>query len=257
MTKRDIRIIFNKHGTEILLGLAAVGTITTAVFSSMSAIKAVKLLEEAKEESNEPLTKKEVVLTVLPAYIPTIAVTSITLLCIFGANANSKRMQAAIASLYSMTDQSFKDYRNKVKELYGEEADNAVTDAIMDDISKEFEAELSRKGDDWNTLFYEPISDTYFYSDKMAVLRAEHELNRTLLLRGCICVNSFLGYLGLDPVESCEDLGWNGLYGPFSVYAGKWIDVTHKKRSYNGETCYELSYSHDPEYGYDMDIYSQ
>lgn len=252
MDARTLKLNIEKNAPAILSGLAVAGIITTAIFSSLSAIKAVELIDKAREtKGNKPLTKKEILWTVAPVYVPTVVIAGATILCVFGINRYNRKSQMAIASLYSMTDQTLRDYRAKVKELYGDEADKDVTDAIIKDIDEEIDAELSKEGRDWNTMFYEPITDCYFYSDKVTVLRAAYELNRKITLKGCASVNNYLGYLGLSTKDYCDNLGWSAIEGAMATYNGNWIDVGLIKKHKNGNVCYELEYSLEPIYGFE------
>ena len=47
-----------------------------------------------------------------------------------GANALNRRQQAALTSAYVLVQSSYKEYKGKLKELYGEEAHNAIIDSI-------------------------------------------------------------------------------------------------------------------------------
>ena len=49
-----------------------------------------------------------------------------SIVCIFGANVLNKKWQASIASAYALLDSLYKDYKNKVKELYGDDANLAA-----------------------------------------------------------------------------------------------------------------------------------
>lgn len=101
--------------------------------------KAVKLLEKSEKEKGEKLTKIEAVKTAAPAYIPAAILGLSTIACIFGANILSKNSQASLASAYAVLDRSYKEYRNKVNELYGEEAEDKVKNEIANDHYEEYE----------------------------------------------------------------------------------------------------------------------
>lgn len=91
------------------------------------------LLNEAKKEKGEPLTKLEMVKIAGPLYIPSILIGVSSIACIVGSNVLNKQKQAALVSAYTMLDQSYKEYKNKVIELYGDEADKAVEEELAKD----------------------------------------------------------------------------------------------------------------------------
>jgi hypothetical protein len=120
--------------STILTCLGSVGVIATAVMAVKDTPKAELLLDKAEEEKgHEPLTKLEKVKAAAPAYIPTIITGVSTIACIFGANILNKRYQASLISAYALLDNSYKEYQNKVKELYGEDADTQLKKEIANE----------------------------------------------------------------------------------------------------------------------------
>ena len=122
-----------KNSATILTYVGIAGIIGTAVVTSKATIKANAVLEAAKKEKGEDLTTLEKINCALPSYIPVIMLGVSTVSCILGANVINKRYQASLLSAYSMLDYSFKEYRSKVNEIYGEEADETIEKAIQND----------------------------------------------------------------------------------------------------------------------------
>ena len=50
--------------------------------------------------------------------------------CVIGANLVTSRKQANIAGAYVLVNESYKQYQNKVREIYGEEAHQEVMELI-------------------------------------------------------------------------------------------------------------------------------
>ena len=142
----------------LLTCVGALGVIATGVLTARAAPKATKLLEEARVKKGEDLTKLEKVKTAAPVYIPAILVGASTIACMFGANALNTRQQASMASAYALLDNSYKEYKAKVRELYGEEADNHVKEEIAKDFYEKHTEELP----DGEHLFFDFNSMTYF-----------------------------------------------------------------------------------------------
>ena len=151
------------------------------------------------------LTKAEKVKVALPSYIPTILFGAATVTCIVGANILNKRHQATLVSAYGLLDQSYKKYKKKVEELYGEDADNNVKDGIAKDDYEEAKHDLS--GD--KELFYDEFSGRYFESTALNVQQAEYYLNRDLAMRDYAYVNEFYEWLDLPPFEGGDAFGWS------------------------------------------------
>ena len=79
------------NSATILTCLGAVGVVVTVVTAVKATPKALTLMEEAKEEKGEELTKMEVVKAAGPAYIPAVVFGAATITCIFGANVLNKQ----------------------------------------------------------------------------------------------------------------------------------------------------------------------
>lgn len=64
-----------------------------------------------------------------PSYAPAVLIGVATVTCVIGANLLTSRRQANIASAYALVNESYKQYQNKVREIYGDE----TTYYILDD----------------------------------------------------------------------------------------------------------------------------
>ena len=124
------KLFFKRNSSTILTVLGCAGVVATAVLSAKAAPKAKRLLANAELEKGEELTVLEKTETVALTYLPVILTGSATIFCICGAQILNQHQQASMASAYALLDQSYKDYRRKLKELYGEEADQRIIEAI-------------------------------------------------------------------------------------------------------------------------------
>lgn len=227
------QLFVKRHGSTILTVMGGVGVIATTVTAVKATPKAVRLLEEAKEEKGEELTKIEKVKTVGSIYIPTIVMGVGTITCIFGANVLNKRTQAALISAYALVDNSYKEYKQKLKELYGEEAHEEIVNAIA--VEKAREVGITANNlctktcltDDEScgepVLFYDEWSSRYFESTIEQVITAEYHLNRNFVLRGFVTLNEFYSFLGLEETDYGNTVGWS-VEDEFY-----WVDFHHNK----------------------------
>lgn len=194
-----------KNASTILTCAGAAGAIATPIMAVKATPKAMRLIEEAKVEKGEELTKLETIQVAGPVYIPTVLVGVSTLTCIFGANMLNKRQQASLISAYTLLDSSYKDYREKVNELYGEGADREVQNEIVKDKYDEYEIEdLNGK-----QLYYDMFSERYFEATPEQVLSAEYEINRKISTWGGAELNEFYIALDIPPVDYGNYLGWS------------------------------------------------
>lgn len=215
----DVKLLWKRHGSTVLSVAGGIGVVLTAVSAVKATPKALEVLEEAIEEKGEQLTTIEKVKIAGPKYIPTILIGTGTVACIFGANIMNKRHQAALVSAYTLVDSSFKEYKQKLKELYGEEAHNNVVDAIaVEKVDRDWGVSGSYFGESCDlaneeacgdpVLFYEENSGRYFESTIEQVLNAMYHINRNYALRGYVYLNEYFEFLGLEGNDYGSVMGW-------------------------------------------------
>lgn len=179
-----------RHSSTMLTTIGAIGVVATAVIAVKNTPKALRILDEAEQEKGEELTVKEKIVTAGPVYIPAIAVGISTIACIFGANTLNKRNQAALMSAYALLDQSYKDYKRKVSDIYGEDADKKVVEEIAKDEYEETGIDV----DGEKQLFFDYIHGRYFESTMDEVVQ------KVTMNDGMEC------YIITTPYESVDDL---------------------------------------------------
>jgi len=211
----------------ILSCISAVGVVATAVLAVKATPKSLKLcealrLERVNDYQEEP-TKMDYIREAWKCYIPAATVGICTIACIFGANGFNKRRQAAILSAYALLDQSFKEYKSKVSELYGDDSNNK----IQNEIAKERYKNFNKSTNDETLIFYEEHYGKLFERTMLQVKTAEYELNRKLALEGEVNLNYFFELLGLEKTEAGDILGWS-MDSSFVFYSYPWIDFGHE-----------------------------
>ena len=221
---RHTKLFFSRNGSTILTCMGGVGLVATAVLTATATPKAMTRVDKAREEKGEELTKVEVVIAAAPAYIPPVLTGLATLGCMFGANTLNKRQQASMASAYALVDTSFKEFKKKVGEVYGEDA----VQKVQAEIAKDKYEESDIQPEDGMKLFYDDFSGRLFESTLEKVQKAEYNINRDLSMQGYATLNQFYDYLGMVPIESGNDLGWSADMN-FDYYWQEWIDFGHHK----------------------------
>lgn len=211
----DIKQVLKRNSSTILTCIGGVGVVATAVTAVKATPKAVSLLYEEKEAKGEDLTTGEVLRIAGPLYIPSILIGAGTLACIFGASILDKRKQGSLISAYALLDNSYKQYKNKVIELYGEEADLNVRTEVAKSRYEDSDMDYTER------LFYDEYSGRYFESTMENVVQAEYELNRLFATNGGAYLNEFYELLDIDPIPAGNEVGWSR-YG-----ANNWIEFKH------------------------------
>lgn len=237
------QVFLKKNSATILTVMGAAGVVVTTVSAVKATPKALLLLEDAKVEKGEDLTKLEKVKVAGPAYIPTVVLGVSTIACVLGANTLNKRHQASLMSAYALLDSSYEDYRTKVDSLFGEEAGQQVRAEIAKD---KYEDDAQKVIEDGKRLYYDFYSGRYFEATPALVKRAEYEVNRTLMLDDGVFLNEWYQHLDLEPLEHGWDFGWAACANS-DMYWQTWIDFNHEKTTMeDGLECIIVSFNQEP-----------
>ncbi len=218
------KVFLTRNSSTILTCIGGVGVVATVVTAVKATPKAMALIEEAKEEKGDDLTKVETVITAAPAYITTAVLGVSTLVCIFGANALNQRQQAALTSAYALLDNSYKEFKAKVKELYGDDA----AANVRGEIAKDHYEDADLYVHDNKQLFYDEFSNRYFESTMENVLNAEMQINRMLAQDSGVFLNEFYEFLGIPTIEYGDYMGWSS-FALCDMYWWSWIEFKHEK----------------------------
>ena len=225
-----------KNAPTILTCVGSAGVVATAVMAVNATPKAMRLIEAAEKENGEKLTTSEIIKVAGPAYIPSAAIGASTIACIVGANVLNKRQQASLLSAYAFLNNAYKEYKTKVAELYGEDADTKIKGEIAKDA---YETRLYSSG---KHLFWDSFSMRYFEADPEDVRRAEYMLNQMLSTHGAVSVNDFYDLLHIELIENGDEYGWSAI---------DHIDFDHYKETMDdGLEIYIISMPVEPVYNY-------
>lgn len=236
-----------KNTSTILTCLGAGGVVATVALAIKATPKALdkiqcaqvdkgeeilhKLREGALEKSDTgyilpKLTAIETLQACWKEYLPTVAVGTGSLICIFGANVLSRRQQASLASAYAALESAYQGYRRKVCSILGPDTDAMIEKAVEQE-KQDIEDDLPP----WDEvqIFYLPCCGkaAFFERTMEEVVQAEYHINRNLVLRGEVTLNEFLSFLGLDAVEEGDVIGWDCYIGE-TQYGYRWIDFNHR-----------------------------
>lgn len=236
------QLFLKRNSATILTCVGAAGVVVTTVTAVKATPKAMMLLEKAKEEKGDELTKLETVKIAGPAYVPTVVLGVSTIACIFGANVLNQRNQASLMSAYALVDKAYKDYKKKVDEVYGEEAGEQVRAGIAKDNYEEGSIEVA----DDKRLYYDFYSGRYFEAVPGVVSNAEYALNRTLMLNDCAYLGEWYTMLGMDVPDYALAVGWSTCAN-YDMYWQSWIDFHHETTTMeDGLECTIISFIQEP-----------
>lgn len=235
------RKFVKRNASTILTVTGGVGVVATTVMAVKATPKAITLLEKAKEEKGETLTTFEKVRVAWKPYVPVVLVGAGTIACIFGANILNKRQQASLISAYTLLDSSFKDYKRKVEELYGEEGVAQIREELAKDKYEPIENPDINK-----QLFYDEFSKTYFESTMEKVLQAEYNINRMIANESGAALFEFYDYLNIPYEPYAKELGWSQSILS-DMYWTYWLDFDHSQMTTDdGRECHIITMRQEP-----------
>ena len=241
---KSVRTAMKKHSPEILTGIGIAGMITTTVMAVRATPKALLLIEEKKDElGTDALTPIETVKAGWPCYIPAAIVGSFSVACLVGASSTNMRRNAALATAYTLSESTLKEYQEKVVEAVGEKKEQSIRDSVAKDkIAKNpvREVIITEKG---NTICFDAISGRYFKSDIDKIKRAEAELCRRMRDEMYVTLNEFYDEIGLDHTKLGDELGWNIDKGYIELSFTSCLDS-------NSTPCLVIDYQVAPVYDY-------
>lgn len=202
----------SEHSPEILTGIGITGLLSTTILAVKATPKALRLIDEKKEEMNtDELTNTEVVKTCWKCYIPAAVTASVSVACLIGANSVNSKRNAVLATAYKLSESAFSEYKEKVIETIGEKKEGEVRDKIAkgrieQNPVKNNEVIITGKGD---VLCYDIVSGRYFKSDVDKIRKAENTLNKKLMNDMYCSLNEFYDLIGLPFTQMGFELGWN------------------------------------------------
>lgn len=178
----------------LLSAMAILGTVGVGIATAKSTVKAVHILDIAKDESDKELTKKEKFELLAPTYIPPVLICLGTISCIAGAHILNRKQQASILSAYIALDRTYKNYCDKVKGIYGDDIDTDIKKEIVKE--QIIEDDMSSDLDDDECLFYEEYSNSYFEASMRNVKNAEKKFNEKIRKYGHADTDFFYSLVG-------------------------------------------------------------
>lgn len=246
----------SEHKPAVLLGFG----IGTGILATVKAVevtpKALILIEQEKRKQNQEQMRNEESPTLIrklsiqdtikvcwKLYLPVVALEAASISLLVGSHRESARRSAALYTLYSVSEQTLKDYREEVKEAIGEKKERNLSEKVATRKASSDSLVVDRILDtgEGNTIFYEPITKHYFKSSKAFVDKGINALNKKLRSGSepDICFNDLLTELRLPELvtKHLYDLIWDGNSGEYIDYeAGSMLTV-------NDEPCMVLDWS--------------
>lgn len=246
---KNMGLMVRKHSPEILTGIGIAGLFTTTILAVKATPKALKLIEEAKNNSEEEtLSAGETVKACWKCYIPAAVTAVASTSCLIFASSTHLKRNAALATAYKLSETALTEYKAKVVETIGEKKEKVIRDSVAKEKLEKNAPSLSNviitgKG---GTTCYDCLSGRTFQSDIDLLKRAQNEINRKLIDEMYVSLNEFYDEVGLDHNDLGDLLGWNIDDGLLDLDFSAQISPEDEKTP-----IIVMDYNVAPKYGYD------
>ena len=232
-----------KHSPEILVVTGIVGAVASAVMACKATTKLSDITEEAKEKiddihadiengtQTEEDSKKELTVTyaqtavkIVKLYAPSVILGGLSIGAILTSNNMLRKRNVALAAAYATVDKSFKEYRNRVVERFGEQVDKELKYDIkakkFEETVKDPETGKEKKvkstvnvanADSGYARFFDETCKGYEKDTQynLLMLRGQQQYANDLLhARGYVFLNDVYDMLGIDRTKEGQIVGW-------------------------------------------------
>lgn len=206
MNTRNIQMLLSKNAPDILLTAGVVSIIGGGILAIKQTPKALKILENKKEDTNLEKAKSLAPLYVAPVVLTGMGISSI----VCSRNMTNKKI-AAMATAYTVSETALRTYREKVKELvepekYEEIKKEVANETLRKNPIENKEVYMTSKPD---SLIYDEASGRYFRGNIDDIKQVVNMLNKRMMNDMSVQLNEFYAEIGLDPIKLGVDMGWS------------------------------------------------
>lgn len=237
-----------KHSPEILMGVGVVGVVTGTVMACRATLKLNDILEEAQETRDkikevasnpdyedkytEEDAKKDLTINyvqtgvkVAKLYAPAVAVGVAGVGCVLASHDIMKKRNVALSAAYLTVDKSFKEYKQRVVDRFGEEVEKEIRYGIK--AEEIIETVVDEEGNETTVTETVKTMNPTLYSDyarffdeaspcwqndpeyNLMFLKAQQQYANDLLrAKGRLFLNDVYEMLGIEKTNAGQIVGW-------------------------------------------------
>lgn len=242
-------LILKKYSPEILTAAGVIGTVGSTVLACKATLKVEDILDEAKKKSNLInavhdgeievdaeytdkdyskdllVNRTQTAVKLIKLYGPAISLGALSITAILGGQHILRKRNVAVMAAYKLCEESFNNYRSRVKDELGEEKDRQFYYGITEETVKEkvkskdgktktvttkvekapdhLYSQYARFFDEAN-INWDKSPEQNMYFLKMV----QNQMNDKLKARGHVFLNEVYDALGFDRSEAGQLVGW-------------------------------------------------
>ena len=256
-----------KHSPEILIAAGIVGTVASAVIACKASTKVSAIVEDTKTQldavhemktryidnkSDDEVpaytmddVKKDTAIIYIQTgvklaklYIPSVTLGVLSLSCIVVSNNILRKRNVALAAAYTALDTSFKEYRDRVADRFGEEVDKQLRHGIK--AVEIVETSTDENGNETTSSktinivegcsdyarYFEAGTSPYWEKEsaynEMFIEAQQNYANDRLKANGYLFLNDVYESLGFEKTKAGQVVGW--VYDPENPNGDNYID---------------------------------
>lgn len=253
-----------KHSPEILIVAGIIGTVTSTVMACKATLKLNDVLEESKgtiekihettekaktdatldyteedSKKNLTITYVKTAVNIAKLYAPAVALGMLSISSVITSNSILRKRNIALAAAYATVDKTFKEYRARVVEKFGNDVDREMRYGIKNE--EIVEVVTDKKGKEKTVTKTVAVGNTDGYSDyarffgpgnpyyendstyNMLTLRSQQQYANDLLrAKGFLTLNTVYEMLGFEETKAGMVVGWK--YDPDNPVGDNYVD---------------------------------
>ena len=242
-------LILKKYSPEILTAAGVIGTVGSTVLACKATLKVEDILDEAKKKSNLInavhdgeievdaeytdkdyskdllVNRTQTAVKLIKLYGPAITLGALSITAILGGQHILRKRNVAVMAAYKLCEESFANYRSRVKDELGEEKDRqfyygiteeTVKDKVKskDGKTKTVTTKVEKAPDHLYSQYARFFDEANMNWDKspeqnMYFLKmVQNQMNDKLKARGHVFLNEVYDALGFERSEAGQLVGW-------------------------------------------------
>lgn len=261
-TYKKVELKAIKHSPEILAGVGVVGVVGSLVLACKATTKLSDVLEESKEQLDKikevaadpayeekysqddakkdtTITYVQTAMKVTKLYAPSVILCASSLGCLLASNNILKKRNAALSAAYMTVDKSFKEYRKRVADRFGEEVEKEIRYNIKAEEITKVDKDGNEVTETVKVMNGTDDPNSYsdyarFFDESCAAWQNDAEYNLTFLkaqqqyandllkARGRLFLNEVYRMLGIDETKAGQVVGW--VYNPDNPTGDNFVD---------------------------------
>lgn len=242
-------LVLKKYSPEILTAAGVIGTVGSTVLACKATLKVEDILDEAKKKSNLInavhdgeievdaeytdkdyskdllVNRTQTAVKLIKLYGPAITLGALSITAILGGQHILRKRNVAVMAAYKLCEESFNNYRSRVKDELGEEKDRqfyyGITEETVKDkvkskdgktktVTKKVEKTPDHLCSQYARFFDEanPNWDKSPEQNMYFLKMVQNQMNDKLQARGHVFLNEVYDALGFERSEAGQFVGW-------------------------------------------------